>query len=128
MVQDEEGRWWARSRETGEWHYRDGEAWIPATPPGGSAARKRPAVLGAAAAAFAGIAWVVFVALIILLLSGLPVPEPVLDAAFIVALAGLAGLRARQEPVYGRLGAAGFLTAFAGTTLVLISFVLILES
>jgi hypothetical protein len=34
MVQDENGRWWAKSRETGEWHYHDGSAWIPGTPPG----------------------------------------------------------------------------------------------
>ena len=34
MVQDEEGRWWAKSRKTGEWHYHDGVAWVKDTPPG----------------------------------------------------------------------------------------------
>lgn len=34
MVQDDEGRWWAKSRKTGEWHYHDGSAWIQGTPPG----------------------------------------------------------------------------------------------
>ena len=34
MLQDDEGRWWIRSRETGEWLYHDGNAWIRSTPPG----------------------------------------------------------------------------------------------
>jgi hypothetical protein len=34
MVQDAEGRWWAKHRETGEWNYFDGGAWIRDTPPG----------------------------------------------------------------------------------------------
>jgi hypothetical protein len=34
MVQDQRDRWWAKSRETGEWHYHDGSAWILSTPPG----------------------------------------------------------------------------------------------
>ena len=34
MVQDEEGRWWAKSRKTGEWNYYDGGAWIRGNPPG----------------------------------------------------------------------------------------------
>jgi hypothetical protein len=34
MVQDEEGRWWVKSRRTGEWHYYDGTTWIKDTPPG----------------------------------------------------------------------------------------------
>jgi hypothetical protein len=33
MVQGPEGRWWAKSRKTGEWHYHDGTAWIKDTPP-----------------------------------------------------------------------------------------------
>src|SRR5215218_8521183 len=33
MVQDERGRWWSKSRKSGEWHYNDGNAWIPGTPP-----------------------------------------------------------------------------------------------
>jgi hypothetical protein len=34
MVQDDEGRWWAKSRESGDWHYHDGEGWVRSTPPG----------------------------------------------------------------------------------------------
>jgi len=34
MVQDDEYRWWAKSRKTGQWHYHDGSAWVPDTPPG----------------------------------------------------------------------------------------------
>jgi hypothetical protein len=34
MVQDEEGRWWAKSRTTGDWHYHDGTAWVKGKPPG----------------------------------------------------------------------------------------------
>jgi hypothetical protein len=33
MVQDEKGRWWAKGRKTGEWHYHDGSAWVRDTPP-----------------------------------------------------------------------------------------------
>jgi hypothetical protein len=33
MVQDDQGRWWAKSRETGEWNYHDGSAWVRGTPP-----------------------------------------------------------------------------------------------
>ena len=33
MVQDNEGRWWAKSRRTGEWHYHDGNSWVRGTPP-----------------------------------------------------------------------------------------------
>ncbi len=33
-VEDDEGRLWVKSRETGEWQYRDGRSWTPATPPG----------------------------------------------------------------------------------------------
>jgi uncharacterized membrane protein HdeD (DUF308 family) len=42
MVQDEEGRWWAKSRTTGEWHYHDGTAWVKDTPPGYQAAQAAP--------------------------------------------------------------------------------------
>jgi beta-lactam-binding protein with PASTA domain len=34
MAQDEEGRWWVKSPETGEWHYYDGSTWVQETPPG----------------------------------------------------------------------------------------------
>src|SRR5215208_6356771 len=33
MVQDEGGRWWSKSRQSGEWHYHDGNAWVPGTSP-----------------------------------------------------------------------------------------------
>jgi hypothetical protein len=33
MVQDEGERWWSKSRKSGEWHYNDGNAWVPGTPP-----------------------------------------------------------------------------------------------
>jgi hypothetical protein len=33
MVQDEDGRWWAKSRRSGEWHYHDGNSWVRGTPP-----------------------------------------------------------------------------------------------
>jgi hypothetical protein len=33
MVQDDQGRWWAKSRETGAWSYHDGTNWVKATPP-----------------------------------------------------------------------------------------------
>jgi hypothetical protein len=34
MVQDDEGRWWAKSRQTGQWHYYYNNGWIQGTPPG----------------------------------------------------------------------------------------------
>jgi hypothetical protein len=34
MVQDGEGRWWAKIGKSGEWHYRDGGTWARGTPPG----------------------------------------------------------------------------------------------
>ena len=34
MVQDEEGHWWAKIGRSGQWHYRDGGAWVRGTPPG----------------------------------------------------------------------------------------------
>lgn len=33
LVVDDEGKWWAKSRESGQWLYHDGSAWIEATPP-----------------------------------------------------------------------------------------------
>lgn len=35
MIQDNVGRWWAKSRESGDWHYFDqtSGAWVRATPP-----------------------------------------------------------------------------------------------
>jgi hypothetical protein len=33
-VQDDEGRWWTKRGEIGEWHYRDGGTWLRSTPPG----------------------------------------------------------------------------------------------
>ena len=42
MVQDEEGRWWAKSRTAGEWYYHDGTAWVKDTPPGYQASQAAP--------------------------------------------------------------------------------------
>lgn len=35
MIQDEQGRWWAKARDSGQWNYYDStsQAWMPATPP-----------------------------------------------------------------------------------------------
>ena len=43
MVQDDEGRWWAKSRKTGEWNYHDGSSWVGGTPPGYQPPRTPPA-------------------------------------------------------------------------------------
>jgi hypothetical protein len=43
MVQDDEGRWWAKFGKSGEWHYRDGVTWTRGTPPGYRAAVPEPA-------------------------------------------------------------------------------------
>src|SRR4051812_6852620 len=43
MVQDDEGHWWAKSRDSGEWSYHDGRAWVRATPPGYQTPRMPPA-------------------------------------------------------------------------------------
>jgi hypothetical protein len=42
MVQDDEGRWWARSANDDEWNYYDGSAWIPSAPPGYSLEGEQP--------------------------------------------------------------------------------------
>jgi hypothetical protein len=34
MVQDDQGRWWAKIGESGEWYYHDGSSWVQGTPPG----------------------------------------------------------------------------------------------
>jgi hypothetical protein len=31
-VQDAEGRWWVKHRDTGAWYYQDGDTWVPGTP------------------------------------------------------------------------------------------------
>ena len=35
MLQDEQGRWWAKARDTGQWNYYDAvtQNWVPASPP-----------------------------------------------------------------------------------------------
>lgn len=35
MVQDNQGRWWAKARDTGQWNYYDAttQNWVPASPP-----------------------------------------------------------------------------------------------
>lgn len=32
MVKDQQGRWWSKSKRTGEWHYFNGSTWMPGTP------------------------------------------------------------------------------------------------
>src|SRR5215217_6779527 len=32
MGRDAQGRWWVKSRETGEWHYYDGSTWKKGNP------------------------------------------------------------------------------------------------
>jgi AGZA family xanthine/uracil permease-like MFS transporter len=44
MVQDDQGHWWTKSRETGGWHYHDGDTWVQGTPP---AYRSSPRTLSA---------------------------------------------------------------------------------
>ncbi len=34
MVQDDEGHWWAKLGESGEWYFHDGSTWARGTPPG----------------------------------------------------------------------------------------------
>jgi hypothetical protein len=34
MVRDDEGRWWAKSRNSGAWNFHDGSGWVRGTPPG----------------------------------------------------------------------------------------------
>ncbi|MFZ1771549.1 MAG: hypothetical protein WAU00_20235, partial [Caldilinea sp.] len=35
MIQDAQGRWWAKARDSGQWNYYDGatQRWTPASPP-----------------------------------------------------------------------------------------------
>src|ERR671910_102239 len=51
MVQDDQGHWWNKSRETGEWHYHDGDTWVQGTPP---AYRSSPQTLSAESASVLG--------------------------------------------------------------------------
>src|SRR5215212_4513958 len=42
MVQDDEGKWWAKSRKSGEWNYHDGSGWVAGSPPGYQPPRASP--------------------------------------------------------------------------------------
>jgi hypothetical protein len=42
MVLDDENRWWAKSRRTGEWLYHDGTAWVSGEPPLGYQSPQNP--------------------------------------------------------------------------------------
>jgi tetratricopeptide (TPR) repeat protein len=42
MLQDAEGRWWAKTPETGEWNRYDGHTWIQDTPPADSLQEAEP--------------------------------------------------------------------------------------
>jgi hypothetical protein len=46
MVQDDEGRRWAKIGKSGEWHYRDGGGWVRGTPPGYQEATPEPTIDG----------------------------------------------------------------------------------
>jgi hypothetical protein len=152
MVQDEEGRWWAKSRRSGEWHYYDGIAWFRGTPPGGrptpratpsteervseyqpqcegqGAWWRRKEVLGAIAIVFAGATWIVW-ALIIAVVSA-PAPLTLYLGAFALTqvgtLVGLMGLRMQQGASYRVLATAGFLLASISIAFLLISTVIYL--
>src|ERR687894_578702 len=50
-VQDDQGHWWTKSRETGGWHYHDGDTWVQGTPP---AYRSSPQTLSAESAPVLG--------------------------------------------------------------------------
>jgi hypothetical protein len=75
----------------------------------------------------AGVAWIAS-GVIDVVVAGGQRNTSLQEVLFIVAsagtLAGLAGLDARQAPRYGWLGKAGFLTAFIGSTLLMIGLVL----
>jgi len=53
MVRDDENRWWAKSRESGEWHYHDAVSgdWVRADPPGRPTAKPSPSPSSASAPA-----------------------------------------------------------------------------
>ena len=51
IVQDAEGRPWAKFGESGEWHYRDGGTWVRGTPPGYQGAIVEPTTEGSLAQA-----------------------------------------------------------------------------
>ncbi len=83
--------------------------------------------LGAHGALIAGAGWICSSILVATVPNG-PSPElrgfvTLNEALFLLALAGtvagVVGLHARQSPGYGRLGTAGFLGAFTGTSLLL---------
>src|ERR687889_535759 len=42
-VQDDQGHWWTKSRETGGWHYHDGDTWVQSTPPDYRSSPQTPA-------------------------------------------------------------------------------------
>jgi hypothetical protein len=46
MVQDDEGRWWAKIGGSGEWYYHDGSNWIQGTPPGSQEFSERTRPIG----------------------------------------------------------------------------------
>ena len=45
-VQDDEGRRWAKIGKSGDWHYRDGGAWVRSTPPSYQEAAPEPSTGG----------------------------------------------------------------------------------
>lgn len=57
------------------------------------------------------------------ILSSALLDETLCVIALVSTLGGIVGLHARQTPSYGRLGTAGFLTAFAGIALLLMGLI-----
>jgi hypothetical protein len=83
MVQDESGRWWVKSRKSGEWHYNDGSSWVAGTPLGYSPStddqnrgRQRPEGILLAS----GVGILVLVALVVGVLLVLSQGEPIIES------------------------------------------------
>ena len=88
--------------------------------------------LGALGALLAGVAWMVLGLVDMATLGGRGsealnsafLEETLYSVALVGTLGGVVGLHARQMPNYGRLGTAGFSTAFTGTTILLVGLIL----
>ena len=131
MVRDDEGRWWAKSPTSGEWHYHNGTSFVHGNPYDRNEPNrfsrpkswKRKEILSAVAAAVAGICGTVVIA-VTAILGFAPGNEWAFVAftwvyrIFLMSeLGALVGLYARQAKSYGRLGLTGFLMASAAIVL-----------
>jgi hypothetical protein len=153
MVQDERGRWWAKSPNSGEWHYNDGTTWVKGIPPTVHSTPRAPSsteervseyqphldqqeawwrqkeVIGAIAATFAGATWIVLAfAIAVVRASVLLIAGPLL-LVNVGTLVGLMGLRMQQVASYRGLATAGFLVAAISIAcLLIINVVLLITS